>query len=436
MRASFIPFLFGLFALVAPRAGAVVTPDPLRFIQVSAQNQTERSQIANTGASIEAIRSDSVWAMATPEEIEAIKQAGFKILGNFDATMARGGHDSGFSAQVGATGFPAGDERFHDYKETEAALKSLQTTNADIARVSSIGKSLEGRDIWALNLNSSPQALTSGKSGKPGFILMGAHHAREHVSSEIALMFAQHLLDNRFDPVIEKLLETRDVWIIPIVNPDGKEWDIATGRYRTWRKNRRENGGGTYGVDLNRNYSYMWGTGGSSKNGASDTYMGLSPFSEPETAVIRDFVRSKTNAKTLLSLHTFSELILYPWGHKNGPVEKTQDRQVFEKMAKTMAAWNNYTPGPSSGLYIASGDTVDWAYGELGMFAFTFELSPKDQWSGGFYPGAKILDRVLADNIKPFLYMMEYSDDPYRVLSSSSSVLKHYALPSTPSPIR
>src|SRR5690606_22812703 len=101
---------------------------------------------------------------------------------------------------------------------------------------------------------------------------------------------------------------------------------IATGSYRSWRKNRRNNGNGSYGVDLNRNYGFMWGTGGASKSPSSEVYMGTEPFSEPETSAIRDFVRSKTNTKVLLTFHTFSELILYPWGHKYEGVEKQQDQ--------------------------------------------------------------------------------------------------------------
>jgi carboxypeptidase T len=218
---------------------------------------------------------------------------------------------------------------------------------------------------------------------------------------------------------VRALLESRDIWIVPMVNPDGVEWDIASNRYRNWRKNRRNNGNGTYGVDLNRNYGFRWGTGGSSRDPASDVYMGTEPFSEPETRVIRDFVRARSNAKTLLTFHTFSELILYPWGHTHQRLGNERDRAVFETMAQTMSQWNGYRPQSASDLYIASGDTVDWAYGELGIFAFTFELSPKSLWDGGFYPGAGVIDRVFEANIQPCLYLIEVADDPYRVLSKN-----------------
>jgi carboxypeptidase T len=161
--------------------------------------------------------------------------------------------------------------------------------------------------------------------------------------------------------------------------------------------------------------------------------MGTEPFSEPETQAIRNFVGSQENAKILLSFHTFSELILYPWGHTYEPITDAKDRSVFEKMAITMAKWNQYAPQSSSDLYIASGDTVDWAYGEHRIFAFTFELSPKSMWNGGFYPGAGIIDKVFQDNLQPCLYLMDMAGNPYQVLENEpTGWLRSYVEPRTP----
>jgi carboxypeptidase T len=401
--------------------------DQRRFVQIEASDKVQRSKITNLGASIEAVRSDSVWAIVDPISLKSLRASGFKILGDFDISVARGGHDGLFD-------FPPADARFHNASEMIAALRMLEQRHADIVKVSSIGKSVEGRDIWALQINTTPEHLLAGQSSKPGVIFMGNHHAREHVSAEIPLMLAQHLLENRDDTQIAALLDSRDLWIIPMVNPDGVEYDIATANYRMWRKNRAKNRDGTMGVDLNRNYGYKWGTGGSSSSGSSDVYMGPQPFSEPESSAIRDFVTAHQNARVLLSFHTFSELILYPWGHTYDDITDKRDLQVFETMARTMAQWNKYTPQQASDLYIASGDTTDWAYGTHKMFAFTFELSPKDMWSGGFYPGAKILDKVFQDNLRPALYMIEVADDPYKVIGGQpNGWLENYVLPSVPS---
>ncbi len=395
-----------------------------RWVQISATTKQERSAIANAGVSIEAVRSDSIWGFATSDELAAVQSRGFTVLGNFDFSVGRGGHQGGLD-------FPAKDAKYHNYAEVTSALRMLAMSHADIARVLSIGQTVEGREMWALHINTSMGTLNGTNSSKPGILYVGNHHAREHLSVEVPLLYAQHLLKNRDDPTIWSLLDSRDIWIIPMLNPDGAEFDIDTGRYKLWRKNRRNNQDGTFGVDLNRNYSFGWGTGGSSKDTRSDVYMGPSPFSEPETIALKSLVESLPNLTILLSFHTFSELILYPWGGKYDPIENPQDRAIHENMAKTMAGWNRYKPQQSSDLYIASGDTTDWAYGERGLVSFTFELSPANSGgAGGFYPGAGMIDKAFRDNVKPCLYLLDLADDPKRALSGTpSGFLKNYVAP-------
>lgn len=391
----------------------------MRFVQFAAKNKFDRSKIADLGSTIEFTRSDSVWGFATREMIEEAKAQGIEVLGDFEMSVGRGGH-------MQALDFPAKDSKFHNYKELDLAMKKLETDNPGMVKLRTIGKSLEGRDITAIHINSDADSLKTGLSGKPGIVFMGTHHAREHVSTEMPLLFAQYLLKNKMSKELGALMEKRDIWIIPMVNPDGVEHDIATGVYQSWRKNRRNNGNGTYGVDLNRNYGYMWGTGGSSKNSASDVYMGTEPFSEPETKAIKTFVDDRPNLSIMISFHTFSELILYPWGHKYAEIDNPKDITTFKAMAEKMATWNGYKPEQSSDLYIASGDTTDWAYGVHGIFAFTFELSPSSIFGGGFYPGQEIIDSVFEDNLKPCLYLLDLADDPYR--ASSAQPLAHLNL--------
>jgi carboxypeptidase T len=140
--------------------------------------------------------------------------------------------------------------------------------------------------------------------------------------------------------------------------------------------------------------------------------------------------------KVLLSFHTFSELILYPWGYTYDGISKTKDVEAYKKMATTMAQWNHYTPEQSSALYIASGDTTDWSYGELGIFSFTFELSPSGMNGGGFYPGQKVIDKVFKDNLQPCLYLLRVAGNPYQVVDSEPQTewLKSYVQPGTFTP--
>lgn len=380
------------------------------WMKIRAKDKFERSVIANI-VGIENTTEDYVVAFGGDTELKQIQKLGWLMsYSNLADEALFSGKD-----------FPTKDSAFHNYAEMTAELTKLANENPTLVTMGSVGKSTEGRDTWVLRLGADQ----SHASEKPAVIYMGGHHAREHLSMEMPLMLAQHLVEQykAGNERIIGLMNNRDIHIIPMVNPDGAEYDIQDGSYKMWRKNRSRNANGTFGTDLNRNYSYKWGTGGSSTNPNSDTYMGTKPFSEPETINIKNYVEAHTNITTLLSFHTYSQLILYPWGHKYDGIENTKDAKVFETMAKKMAEWNKYTPQQASDLYIASGDTTDWAYGEHKIFAFTFELDPSQAsggfGGGGFYPGASVIQPVFNKNIEPALYLMEYADNPYRTINVS-----------------
>ncbi len=397
-------FIAALFIFNFSTSFAKASEDPdLYWMKVKAKDKFARSLIANTGIAIEHVNDNYVMGMGTKSELDAVKKTGRL--------------ETSFKLSEQMLDFPAKDEKFHNYTELLAELNSLAANNPDIVALNSIGQSHENRQILHLTISTD----LAQSDLKPGIVFMGGHHAREHVSIEMPLMLAQYLVREYRNQNAEvvNLLESRQIHLIPMVNPDGAEHDISSGRYKTWRKNRRLNADGNYGVDLNRNYGFMWGTGGSSKSTRSDVYMGKAPFSEPETMAIKNFVEAQTNISILLSFHTFSELILYPWGHKYDSISDSRALSVHTTMANRMAQWNGYKPQQSSDLYVASGDTTDWSFGSQGIISFTFELDPKSMWSGGFYPGQNTIDIAFNKNIKPALYLMSYADNPYRVLEST-----------------
>lgn len=379
------------------------------WMKIRAEDKFQRSLIANTGATIETTREDYVIAVGSLEEKKAIEELGLLEV-SFPLTEAMD--------------FPAKDAAFHNYAEMTDKLRTLTQQHSSISQMNSIGKSLEGRDIWAIRISGD----LANADTLPAAIFMGGHHAREHLSIEMPIYYIEYLLTEyaNGNPRIQRLVNGRDLHFVPMVNPDGAEYDISTGSYKSWRKNRRQNGNGTYGVDLNRNYGYGWGGGGASTSPNSDTYRGPSAFSEPETQAIKKYVETHENITSLLSFHTYSQLILYPWGHQYEGISNTRDKQVHEVMAKKMAEWNGYRPQQSSELYIASGDTTDWSYGEHKIISFTFELDPANSgWGGGgFYPGAQIIPEVQRKNLEPVLYMIEYADNPYRVLEGNGPIFK------------
>src|SRR5688500_2711425 len=164
------------------------------------------------------------------------------------------------SSALGAEEFPAGWEGYHTYAEVAAAAKAVADAHPDIARRFSLGKSYQGREIWAMKISDN----VATDENEPEVLYEGGHHGDEHMGVELALKVMRWLTDGYgTDARITEIVNTREVWIIFLVNPDGAEHDIAAGRFHHWRKNRQPTPGTPYiGTDLNRNYGYRWGGGG------------------------------------------------------------------------------------------------------------------------------------------------------------------------------
>ncbi len=307
------------------------------------------------------------------------------------------------AAEAATAGGPNG--AYHSYLECEVDLRALEREHPGQAKLYSLGASLEGRAVYALRVSDNPAA----DEAEPALMVLGCHHAREWISVEVPLLFARHLLENYDrDAGIRGLVDGSEIWIAPLVNPDGLEYTIRA--YRYWRKNRRLNADGSFGIDLNRNYAYAWGYDdtGSSPTPASDVYRGAGPFSEPETAAVRDlFLRRDVRA--LVSYHSYSQTILYPWGFADAATEKEAE---FDRLAATMAELMRAVNGrvydygrAASALYVTNGDTTDWAFAIKGIPALTVELPPVDILRGGFFnPESDILP-VFRENLPALLYL-------------------------------
>lgn len=371
----------------------------------------QRTAIAQTGASIEHIDSNEVKIIATPSEVKQLKEKGF----NVELDLSFGTFD-----------FPPYDSNYHNYNEMVAVIDKAVADHPNIVRKFSIGKSYEGRELWAVKISDNVHI----DENEPEVLYVSLHHAREHLTVEMALYLLELFTDNYgTDSRITNIVNNREIFIVFNLNPDGGEYDIATGSYRYWRKNRQPNSGSSYvGTDLNRNYGYKWGCcGGSSGNPSSETYRGAAPFSAPETAALRNFINSrvvngKQQIKTAISFHTYSELILWPYGYTytDVPSDMTyDDHQVFKTMGQAMANTNGYRPMQASDLYITDGDMTDWAYGTHKIFAFTFEMYPRTS-NPGFYPPDEVIERETSRNKEAVLYLAEQADCPYRTIGKAN----------------
>ena len=283
---------------------------------------------------------------------------------------------------------------YHTFAEMESVLVSLHATHPGFCRLEVLGASLEGRPIYALKISDEPDV---DDAAEPDVLIVGNHHARELMTVEVPLHFAHVLLEQRASVrAVRELVEGRETWIVPMLNPDGHVYQEQTQGRPGWRKNRRENGDLTYGVDLNRNYSHKWGYDeeGSSGESMNETYRGTAPFSEPETQALRDLVQ-RQDFVIAISYHSYGALLLYSWGWTRD--ELTPDQDVFGTLAAEMVSSNGYRPGnPYFGtIYLTNGEFDDYMYGELNAektrrtYSFTVELNTMAQ--GGFWPDDELV---------------------------------------------
>jgi murein tripeptide amidase MpaA len=296
---------------------------------------------------------------------------------------------------------------YHSYLELEADLLALQQKYPNIVKVFDIGDSLEKRNIYALKISDN----VGLEEDEAEVLFLGCHHAREWISVEVPYLLGKYLAENyASDPDVRRLVDQSEVWIVPLVNPDGLEYTIHV--YRYWRKNRRDNGNGNWGVDLNRNYGYRWGADniGSSSNAASAVYRGTAPFSEPETQAVRDLFLKK-NFQAMISYHSFSQVILYPWGYTRLPTEKDAElEEIAAQMSARIEEVNGriYPYGASGqSLYLTNGDTTDWTFGISGIPSFTIELPPIDELAGGFFNREEDIAPVFQENLPAMLFLIE-----------------------------
>jgi hypothetical protein len=246
---------------------------------------------------------------------------------------------------------------------------------------------------------------------KPGVFFHGLQHAREWVTGPTVMYLANHLITNYdADPCIAELVNRTEFFLAPCVNPDG--YDYTWTNQRLWRKNRRNNGDGTFGVDLNRNWAYGWGGGGSSGATNSETYRGTSPFSEPETTAISNFISAHPNIKAYMDYHSYSQLILWPFGNEciaPSPPDDVKFSNLGTQMQSLILGVHGegYTAGPIClTLYQASGGSVDWAYASAGRTAFTIELRPATANPGFELPPDQIIPNC-EENLPAILHLSQ-----------------------------
>ncbi len=338
-------------------------------------------------------------------------------------------------------------KNFYNYDNLSSELKKLHT-NSDIVTVQSIGKTYEGRSIFAVRVSGNVPTANN----KPALMAIFTEHGDEHDVTDIAIGIIRHLAENYGkDERVTDLLNRKEVWVVSMMNPDGVEYDLS-GEVKPfrWRKNRRPTGEGTYGVDLNRNWGHKWEApipeklAKDLKNKKSDFYAGEKPFSEKETQAVRDFILTHPNIKMFIDYHSgsapflqggtgfpippfesgglppkhrkryeeiaqkFAEEISNP-NDKRPPFIVSKERDVA-KTVKKYAPWYIKFFIPKS-IPAAPGTSGEWVYGELGVMCIGLEIF-RDSDFFKRLPESK--NELIKNQIRGFLFLLDIlSDEPF-----------------------
>ncbi len=231
---------------------------------------------------------------------------------------------------LAASDFPVGWRGFHTYPEMVSEIHEVAAAHPDIVHLVSIGQSYQGRQLWAAKISDNVNV----DENEPEVLFDGVHHSDEHMGLEMTLHILHWLADDYGkDARVTNIVNTREVWIIFEMNPDGATFDIKNGHFHFWRKNRQPTpGSSSIGTDLNRNYGYHWGLGGrTSRNPQAITYHGPKAFSAPETRAYRDFLASRVvggrqQIRAAITFHEAGRLVMWPYGYTKKNVPGRHDR--------------------------------------------------------------------------------------------------------------
>lgn len=395
-------------AMLGTHAPSVQANSPAEVsVRVRAvKTEADDARVRGTGVDIDYYEHGVLYAKGSRDQIAKLRKLGFKV--------------DDLSLVIAST---AVDPGYTDHAEMIAEVDRIVAQYPALASKTVIGSSHEGRDIVALKISDNVGA----DEAEPEILFTANQHAREHLTVEMALFLADKLTSEYgVNPEFTKIVDTREVYLIPMVNPDGIEFDLAGPNYQMWRKNRQPNPSSSHlGTDLNRNWAYKWGCcGGSSSNKSSETYRGSAAFSAPETKVVRDFVLGRKvggvqQLKLHLDIHTHSELVLWPFGYTTSGMVAgmtADDYNVHKAIGTRMAMQNGYWPGQASGLYVADGIINDWMWADQKIFSFTFEMYPIQSHSDGFYPPASMSVPESSRNREAIVTLAGFADCPYRAI--------------------
>ncbi|XP_016068888.1 PREDICTED: carboxypeptidase A5 isoform X1 [Miniopterus natalensis] len=276
---------------------------------------------------------------------------------------------------------------YHTLEEIYSWIDSFVTEHADIVSKIQIGLSFENRPILVLK-------FSTGGCQRQAIWIDAGIHSREWITHATGIWTAKQIVSEYGkDGILTDVLKAMDIFLEIVSNPDG--FAFTHSMNRLWRKNKSNRTGiSCIGVDLNRNWRSGFGGNGSNDNPCSETYRGPYPHSEPEVSAVVEFITAHGNIKALISIHSYSQMLMYPYGHSLEPVSNEEELYSLAESAVQdlyQVHGTKYIYGSiGTTLYLASGITVDWAYDSGIKYSFSFELRDTGHY-GFLLPATQII---------------------------------------------
>tara|TARA_B100000609_G_C17222403_1_gene441190 strand:+ start:5697 stop:7181 length:1485 start_codon:yes stop_codon:yes gene_type:complete len=294
--------------------------------------------------------------------------------------------------------------RYHTDTQVNQKLKHWAKTYPRIAKLHNFGRSFEGRPLLALQVGYRYKKYRAQQNS---ILLVGNQHADEHVGTEVLMDFTRRLFKRykKRERKVRTWMKTRQLWIIPVLNPDGKVFDLLGGIIKWWRYNRKVHTDGQIGVDLNRNFGYKWKRW-SFYRGGRITLPGTRPFSEPETNALRRLAKKLPRLKAILDVHQYGAVVLLPYAFSRTALPAPYQRQ-YVQLSRYLAATNGYKYYPAHRLYPHQGTLGDWGFGEFKALSLVLELGYKQ------YIGPARMNRVIRKNRLLLDRFIELGKAPY-----------------------
>jgi carboxypeptidase T len=435
-----LPILISIFILFlsAPwfqfEQQTAADEEPL-LARISYEHRNDLSVLANS-VDIWEVNHEQGYVVAylTSTEYQELISMGFTVVIDQERTsQIRNNLQLSPDQTGGVPGFPC----YRTVEETYTSLEDLAASHPGLAAWIDSGDSWEkwfSGGIRGYDLHTLVLTNTSTPGPKPRLYIMAAIHAREYATAELAARFAEYLVEKYDqDADITWLLDYYEVHITPIANPDGRK--IAEGGIY-WRKNVNNTDGcpnpNSWGTDLNRNSSFKWGLVGSSQDACSETFRGSAPASETETQAIQDYVsgifadlRGSTDSDPappvtpgiFITLHSYGDSILFPWAWSGSPAPNDQALQTLGRKFGYYSGYQVCQSGEPGCLYPSSGNSDDWAYGELGVPAYTFEIGTEFFESCSYFE-----EQIISEQIPTLLFALKAARLPYQNPAGPESI--------------